>query len=504
MPFQLNWPIGMILASMLAAGIAFMLAGRRGRRLNDHPICRACGFDLIGLPPPTSQPARCPECGADLSARRAIGTGLRRRRPWLAAAGLVVAIIPSAVFGWAIYRQARAYDWNRAKPAAMLIWELRRAESAGNPGQGAARARPGVRDRLDELIRRAERDRLSESHYEALAPMARQRQADRSMPWDPRWGRLVERGFDAGKISEQEFNRYLEGVIAGTFEVRPVVRAGRPVPARLSIEARAGPLSWVGFSGERVSLTVAGRDQRDIGGRLLRTGATSEGDGRGWPGAKYLGERFRPSLDVIDITSTGRMAAREDWAPVLAPQEPGLYTITTKWRFSIQRPIVPKSSPSGEAARRRTFEREFTRTFTVMPAGEPTVKLIAPPESDGDEPGRKLEQGLREVFRVQRFDPRMLNGVFRTDHAPCPYAFEVYAAMEGTEVRLGSLVPIPDDPFDELDTRQFLLDVPAPLGGVEYILRPSIEAAELTVDLSEIWGGEIRIRESGPLPNLLR
>src|SRR5688500_6972626 len=79
----------------LAAGVGFVLAwaGWRGRRVNNHPLCRRCGFDLTGRPPDS---ARCAECGADLSDRCAIRVGQRecRRRPL--AAGVVLILLTLA------------------------------------------------------------------------------------------------------------------------------------------------------------------------------------------------------------------------------------------------------------------------------------------------------------------------------------------------------------------------------------------------------------------------
>jgi len=44
-------------------GVSVFWRGWRGRRIDNHPWCRKCRFDLHGLWPGA---ARCPECGIDL------------------------------------------------------------------------------------------------------------------------------------------------------------------------------------------------------------------------------------------------------------------------------------------------------------------------------------------------------------------------------------------------------------------------------------------------------
>src|SRR5215218_3121633 len=77
-------------ALAMTAGIVLILFGTRGRRVDDHPLCRRCGFDLTGRPQTSD---RCPECGADLSAHRAIRIGRRTRRPWSIALGIVFVLL---------------------------------------------------------------------------------------------------------------------------------------------------------------------------------------------------------------------------------------------------------------------------------------------------------------------------------------------------------------------------------------------------------------------------
>src|SRR5688500_20138720 len=69
----------------LLAGMLFVRLGLRGKRVDDHPLCRRCGFDLFGLPEGATE---CSECGADLSVRwKAVRIGNRHRRGGLDAGG---------------------------------------------------------------------------------------------------------------------------------------------------------------------------------------------------------------------------------------------------------------------------------------------------------------------------------------------------------------------------------------------------------------------------------
>ncbi len=64
-----------VIPALLAAASAVALAiAVRGRRVDDHPICRKCGFDLIGKP---ESSAVCSECGTDLTGVRAVRVGRR-------------------------------------------------------------------------------------------------------------------------------------------------------------------------------------------------------------------------------------------------------------------------------------------------------------------------------------------------------------------------------------------------------------------------------------------
>src|SRR4051812_43159994 len=107
-------------AALAAAALAMRILAIRGRRVGDHPVCRKCGFDLYGRP---SGSARCGECGADLSRRRAVRAGRRRPRRGLAAAAGQVLALSAGVAGVAGWVAARGVDVNRYKPVWWLTAE---------------------------------------------------------------------------------------------------------------------------------------------------------------------------------------------------------------------------------------------------------------------------------------------------------------------------------------------------------------------------------------------
>ena len=103
---------------LLALGVAVLVRGLRGRRVDDHPICRKCGFDLVGRPAGSD---RCPECGADLTRTHAIRDGRHIRQRGLIATGsfLILFVLANAIFAaWVVFPQ---FAWRHYAP----VWSPR-------------------------------------------------------------------------------------------------------------------------------------------------------------------------------------------------------------------------------------------------------------------------------------------------------------------------------------------------------------------------------------------
>src|SRR5688572_6470665 len=103
---------------ILIAATVLLITGLRGRRVDDHPLCRRCGFDLIGLPEGSIV---CSECGANLHRDRAIRTGHRVRRAGMIVLSLAL-LLPSLLWvGVVGYIAAADVNWMSHKPVWLLL-----------------------------------------------------------------------------------------------------------------------------------------------------------------------------------------------------------------------------------------------------------------------------------------------------------------------------------------------------------------------------------------------
>lgn len=183
-------------AAGLSLGLVLVVWGRvRGRRLDRHPVCRKCGYDLFGLAQP--KPSACPECGADLARKRAIRIGNRRPIKRFMLPGLMLCGMGLG-FGLTVgIPVAKAYNWYRPLPLWMVIDA---AEDAADPPRAAGGQ--------DAILRRHWQGKFSAEQYQKLVQLALAKQADRSIPWDPFWGDFIEHARHAGHVTDEQWQQY--------------------------------------------------------------------------------------------------------------------------------------------------------------------------------------------------------------------------------------------------------------------------------------------------------
>src|SRR5262245_14936434 len=117
----------LVLLGVTALGAWMIYRGRRGVRIDEHPICSHCGFDLIGRPEGVN---RCSECGADLLAPSAIRVGHRQRRVGLMLSGAGLVLFSVGLMMAIILASTQTIDWRSKMPVWWLMRELSSADAA--------------------------------------------------------------------------------------------------------------------------------------------------------------------------------------------------------------------------------------------------------------------------------------------------------------------------------------------------------------------------------------
>jgi hypothetical protein len=241
-------------AAAIAVGIALLAWSWRGRRIDNHPLCRRCGYDLIGLPTDTY---RCSECGADVRGARAIRFGHRCKRMTGIGLGLTLMIVGGGSFAaWrtlhGLTPQQKPVWWlmidARSRSPAVMEAAMNELIARCEGGKLSGSQQDALMDRLlaapaafppamDELILRAEAGRLSAQQTDALLDRILSAQADVNGLWRDAWALTFEKAGAAGKLDDARWQRYWQQACRISFVVRPRVRRGDPIAMGL------GPLN---------------------------------------------------------------------------------------------------------------------------------------------------------------------------------------------------------------------------------------------------------------------
>lgn len=436
--------------------LALTLIALRGRRVDDHPICRRCGFDLFGRPAESNV---CSECGADLAKRKAVRIGRRERRRGLArvaGSGAFVSAVVLAGVGWV---QFRGVDLQRHKP----VWWL--AREAGS-------RQPATRDRaLAELVRRVtlgKAGNVSDAQLDPLLGRAFAHQADASQPWVPGWGLLIEAAHDADRLSDSQWDRYRVQGFALRLKVRQVIRRGDPIPIEFwSDPPRLGTPPAIRLSGQIAGGLADLAPELVIGGQVIS-------DAKHGPGTLLLSARPKPELlgSAIYEPPASVFAALAD-----GPQSAQVSCLVTLTEYSTGTLGVQKK-------RRPPVNQVLRASWTLVPPGTETVGTTT---NDGRR--KAVERSIR-VVAADLDGSGVLTLSLDGRSAPVPLAFDISVRQGGREWPVGPATAEPGRyPGPYVTARCPGL---AP-GTAELILRPNPAAAVQTTGITAIWGDEIHI-----------
>lgn len=241
-------------------GALIVLVGKRLRRVDDHPTCRRCRFDLVGLGP---EHDTCPECGAPLSGERSIRIGNRRPSIGVVVVGVLIALVSVLAGGGVIALRVSGADANTYKPAWLLAREAK--------GAGTASARA-----LAELQRRLQGATLSQDTTKRLVSIGLDRQQDPARPWDPAWGDFLDAAWNSGLMTDDERLQFITRGVTFSLKTRPRAVIDAPLAVQLQCEpTRLGVGTSATIDFRLHSLVVAGEDNTsDVAGNFTFNGVS--------------------------------------------------------------------------------------------------------------------------------------------------------------------------------------------------------------------------------------
>ena len=440
-----------IFGALTLVGVVLTLKALFPRRSGDTRYCRKCRYNLTGLEL-TAEEARCPECGSAVTEPKAVLRGERRRRPvWVVSGllGLLLGLAPLVVIAVGALRQV---DWYTHKPTGLVLRDL------GSADLGLA-TKAGK-----EIRRRYQAGELSGSQVRRLADACLAEQ-ERPFGWlllTPGMIDLLYTLYQRGVLDSAQVERFFSNLCRVELHVRPMVVCERPCPFRLVGRARA-PSSGIWAHVRCRELRVDGRPAQDLGEAWIVSGSTRI---YGW---------------------------MDKWFRLL---EPGHHEVTV----NVESLIYEGGGTPGE----ETAEplREISRTLRAeveVLAEEPAdyIEFTKSPELDA-----WVRRGVRVVgvyireSWVRRFKYQLECRLEIDPHIPIGVAFDVYAEYGDRTLRIGSVYgPKRQTGPPEIwapsnwDLRQGLTgELPEK---VTLILKPSKDAAAMSVDLFEIWDGEL-------------
>lgn len=481
----------LIPASLFALLLFALVRSLRRQRVDDHPVCRRCGFDLTGRPVGSSV---CSECGSDLNRRRAIRLGNRVRRWRVARWVAVPLLLTGAWLGRSGWVASRGMD----RPGAKPMWWLKVEARSNNAAMRDAA--------VTEYIRRLSRNRLSDAQVTALADHALDLQTDPSRPWTPLWGQFLEDAFDAGRLSQDRWERYARQSFDFHLEFRKQVRRGDPVVARIGlVHGRSGPRRLVA---DAHGLFLDGRE-RIYDWRQDFT-----------PPAYAAQLSYYQKLQALPLQSTAPRSPRIRENSIYPVPGFAVAVALHPTEFDLSAAPGPQSKSITLKidvwdARRSTVVTGFPLTlragWTLLPAAIPSVAL----RHDAS-----LRSAIQAAVKVNRVDMRVVprrpgnqsdvmhvNVDLSIAPTPVDVAFEIWLRHGAVEWKLdeqlarpvrkaergSAAITGPAPPY--FSTSDFVAEFGQPGAKVDVILRPTMVPALLTTDVTEIWGEEVVVKD---------
>ena len=465
----------LLLAFSAALGLILLTLGLRGRQINDHPTCRRCKFDLVGVYPGIE---RCPECGAGVLDEDEPLVGIRKRAPKLAISGSVLLLIAMMVSSVVLLPVAGQQQLARYLPRPVLLWQLEHGPA--NPAVAA----------IAELERRAMAG-ASTRELQAAANAVLARHADPGRDWDPRLGSFIEQRFADGKLPTKDFVQYIDQMPNWLVVHQPRVHPGSAMDLGMGIRIgsgldRGGATTSYGLVCSLLETRIGGLPQEL---QAFQREAYAKGMRDAWWPTGLGGSSYASALPPQRIAAV--------------QAEPGRATVETLWRME----LVDTATDTILT----TWDRTERTDLTIVPPDQPLTALLPPdPETE-----RRLRSAI-SLSKATFLPPvgrwQYLQVTFQVLNPPVDCAWCLEAVIDGGRItperRLGGIATSRAIPEGSYSTGQYhfflelgLEPVLSEDSRVTLVLRPDPERASIDRLDGPIWGGELAFEDVPIVPD---
>ncbi len=430
--------VGLVGGILLLLGVWQLVSAYRERVDLNTPFCRRCAYNLTGL-----GSARCPECGVTLT-REMIRHGRRAAPRGRIRSGYILSGIGVMLWVSGSLPAVQNFRLEQIKPTDTLLKEI---ESDVQATSWRA---------LSELGRRAKLGKLEDGELEQLADFVTDAVLDGGT-YDYGWalGDVLAGLAACNALPVDLLQRYGEARYEITAQTRPGICAGSRSALRVTLK-ESRPDAWSHLRAATIS---------DV--RVGQRAVAYECD-RSWP--QYGGS---DGMHYIDCT--------------FSPRRIG--TQRLKADLTIDFGFGYLNLPSCVL----TAETEIE----VLPAEAcDDVALVN---------GSELDASVRAAVHVPGASAcgssgRCLRIRVEGSAVPVDCAFQVLAIIAGREIPRGTVVIRKPDQHDWLDCACTAVDVDVP-DRIDVILRTDPDLARRTLDIVEIWEGELYFSDVGVTRN---
>ncbi|QDU35153.1 hypothetical protein KS4_32330 [Poriferisphaera corsica] len=217
----------LILCAAIFSGLLLIYLAHLGKKLDNHPVCKYCKYDLYGSPRPFLE---CPDCGRPIHDIRYITHGNRRKRPQLQILGLILILPAFTYLAIDFYADATGQPLAAFTPSNILHYQLEYTQTDS----------PSHLEAMDQLIKRAAYSDLKPQTVSELLTELLTFPRTELITYEPTFSQLLLAAYQQNRLSRNHLTLLQDRILPHfEFEIKPEIFEGNNLPITFTA---SGPL----------------------------------------------------------------------------------------------------------------------------------------------------------------------------------------------------------------------------------------------------------------------